>query len=57
MRNKKKNPLKLRKGQKCWLCKKEIKGDWCYSGHYWHQVCKDKDTRNRIKKVFRQVKK
>ena len=45
--------LKLRKGQKCWLCKKEIiKGGWCYNGHYWHEKCKDKDSAKRIKKYL-----
>ena len=39
---------KLRKGQKCWGCKKEIKGEWCYNGHYWHEKCMDKETNNRI---------
>ncbi len=43
------NPPKLRKGQKCWLCKKEIKKDWCYNGHYFHGKCKDKDSAKRIK--------
>ena len=42
--------LKIRKGQKCWLCKKEIKkGDWCYNGHWWHEKCKEKDSIKRIK--------
>lgn len=46
--NYKANPLKLRKNQKCWLCKKEIKGNWCYNGHFWHEKCKNKDTMKRI---------
>ena len=51
----KENPLKLRKGQKCWLCKKEIKkGAWCWNGHYWHGKCKDKDSAKRIKNYLPQ---
>ena len=44
--------LKLPKGQKCWLCKKEIKGNWCWSGHYWHEKCKEEDSIKRIKKYL-----
>jgi hypothetical protein len=46
-------PPKLRKGQKCWLCKKEIKGAWCYNGHWWHEKCMDKETAKRIKQYLR----
>jgi len=46
--------LKIRKGQKCWLCKKEIKKSWCYNLHWWHDKCKERDTiknmRNYLKK-------
>ena len=48
--------LKLRKGQKCWLCKKEIKKDWAYSGYYWCEKCKDKDSSEKIRKYLRQKK-
>ena len=44
--------LKIRKGQKCYLCKKEIKKSWCYSGHWWHIGCKIKDSNKRIKKYL-----
>jgi len=43
---------KLRKGQKCWKCKKIIKGEWSYNGHFWHTKCKDKDTAKIIKKYL-----
>jgi hypothetical protein len=47
-------PLKLRKGQKCWLCKKEIKGAWCYNGyHWWHPACKEKDTQRVIREYLK----
>ena len=46
------NPLKLRKGQLCFRCFKEIKKDWAYNGHWFHQRCKDKDTAKRIKKYL-----
>ena len=46
--------LKIRKGQKCWLCKKEIKKNWCYNYHYFHPQCKDKDTKKRIKNYLTQ---
>ena len=45
--------LRLRKGQKCWLCKKEIKKNWCYNGHWWHEKCKGRDTTKRIKKFLK----
>jgi len=45
---------KLRKGQKCWLCKKEIKRDFCYNGHYWHPRCKELDSKKRINKYLKQ---
>lgn len=41
--------IKIKKGQKCFLCKKEIKKDWAYNGHYWHDLCKEKNTKKRIK--------
>ena len=44
--------LKIRKGQKCRLCKKEIKGAWCYNGFWWHEKCKEKDTKKLIKKYY-----
>jgi|26BtaG_2_1085354.scaffolds.fasta_scaffold00142_28 hypothetical protein len=49
---------KLRKGQKCWGCKKEIeKGSWAYNGiHYWHEKCKEKDSAKRIKKYLTKQK-
>jgi len=47
--------LKIRKGQKCWLCKKEIKkGDWCYNGHWWHEKCKEKDLIKIEKRNYQQ---
>ena len=52
-RRKEINPPELRKGQKCWLCKKEIKKGWAYNGHYWHQRCKDKDSTKRIKNYLK----
>lgn len=48
--------IKIKKGQKCWKCKKEIQGEWAYNGHYWHTKCKDKDTQNRIKKLINNKK-
>ena len=43
----------IHKGQKCWLCKKEIKEGWAYSGlHWWHLKCKEEDTRKRIEKYI-----
>ena len=45
--------IKLRKGQKCWKCKKVIKGEWAYNGHYWCTKCKDKDTTKRIEKYMK----
>lgn len=48
------DPPKLRKGQKCRLCKKEIKkGSFCYNGFWWHEKCKEKDTAKRIKKYLK----
>ena len=47
--------LKIRKGQKCWLCKKEIKKSWCYNGHWFHEKCKEKDSRERIRKYIKSV--
>lgn len=41
--------LKLKKGQLCRMCHKEIKKDWCYNGFYWHTKCKNKDTSKIIK--------
>ena len=41
--------LKPRKGQKCHLCGKEIKGSWCYNGFWFCAKCKEKDTKKRIK--------
>ncbi len=53
----KSNPPELKKGQKCWLCKKEIKGTFCYDGcHYWHEKCKNKDTMKRIMKYLEKNK-
>lgn len=53
-KRKKVDPPKLRKGQKCWLCKKEISGGWCYNGfHYFCAICKNKDTTRRIKKYLK----
>ncbi len=43
-------PLKIRKGQKCFMCKKEIKKDWIWNGKWWHDKCKGKDTRKIIDK-------
>ena len=40
---KKVNPPVLRKGQKCWKCKKIIKDEWCYNGHWWCKKCFDKN--------------
>ena len=55
-REKKINPLKLRKEQKCWLCKKVIKKDnWCWNGHWWHGKCKDKDSKKRIEKYLKPI--
>ncbi len=51
-RYKKPNLPKLRKGQKCWGCKKEIKKDWCWNGYYWHNKCKDIDSMKRLKKYL-----
>jgi len=54
---KKENPPKLRKGQRCWLCKKEIKGAWCYNGlHWWHVKCMEKETAKRIRQYLRDNK-
>jgi len=39
---------KLRKGQKCWGCKKEIKGEFCWNGHFWHERCIEKDAIKRF---------
>ena len=41
--------LKIRKGQKCRLCKKEIKKSWCYNGYWWDTRCKDKDTKKKVR--------
>ena len=46
---------KIRKGQKCRLCKKEIKKSWCYNGYWWHDRCKEKDSRERIRKYIKSV--
>jgi len=46
---------KLRKGQKCWLCKKEIKRNFCYNGHYWHLRCKNRDSARRIKEAIKKI--
>jgi len=36
---------KPQKGQKCWGCKKEIKGKFCWNGlHYWHEKCLEKSA-------------
>lgn len=44
-------PLKPRKGQKCWGCKKPIKlCDFCWNGHYWHPKCIEKEAIRRFKK-------
>lgn len=40
---------KLKKGQLCKHCSKEIKKDWCYNGHFWHSRCKEMNTNRRIK--------
>lgn len=54
MKKEKVNPPKLRSGQKCWLCKKEIKkGSWCWNGHFWHEKCKDKDSAKKIKNYLK----
>jgi len=45
--------MKLPKNQKCWLCKKEIKGEYAYNGHYWHLKCKEKDSNQRIKEYLK----
>jgi hypothetical protein len=42
------NEPKLRKGQKCFMCKKIIKGSWCWNGHYYDDKCFDKFTSRRI---------
>lgn len=49
-------PPKLRKGQKCWICKKEIKGAWAYNGHWFHSRCKDKESAKRIKEYLKKFK-
>ena len=47
--------IKLRKNQKCWKCKKIIKGEWAYNGtHFWCIKCKDEDTQKRIEKIINQ---
>lgn len=51
------NPPKLRKGQKCFLCKKIISGSFCYNGYYWHDKCKEKDSNRRIKEFISSLKK
>ena len=52
----KEKPITLRKGQKCWECKKVIKGSWCWNGFHWfHSKCKDKDTRRIIKKHLKDL--
>ena len=47
--------LKIRKGQKCWFCKKEIKKSWCYNGHWFHDKCKEIDSKKRIKEYIKSV--
>ncbi len=42
--------------KKCYLCKKDIKGDWCYSGQYYHEKCKEKDSADRIKDFLKNKK-
>lgn len=49
MKKAKVNLPKLRKGQKCWGCKKIIKGEFCWQGHYWHEKCIEKEAMRRIK--------
>ena len=51
--------LKIRKGQKCRLCKKEIKKSWCYNGYWWDTRCKDKDTKKKVRDylAFKYMKK
>jgi len=49
------NPPKLRKGQLCFRCFKEIKKDWCYNGHWWHSKCMDKESARRIKNYLKEL--
>ena len=48
--------IRLKKGQKCFKCKKVIKGAWMYNGHYWCEKCKDKDTAGRIRRFLKEIK-
>lgn len=47
--------IKLRRGQKCHSCKKEIKKEWCYNGFWWHAKCKDKDTEKNINSYLKTI--
>jgi len=50
------NEIKLKKGQKCFKCKKEIKkGSWIFNGFYWHEKCKDIDTNKRISNYLKTI--
>lgn len=53
------NLPKPKKGQKCFLCKKELrKGSWCWNGLHWFcSKCKEKDTHKRISKYLREISK
>jgi len=39
-----------RKGQKCYTCKKVIKGEYAYVGHWYCKKCVDKETKKRIER-------
>ena len=55
MKKEKVKPPQLRKNQVCWECKKEIKGSFCYNGHYFHSKCKEKDSAKRIKNYLKEL--
>ena len=47
------NFVKRSKGQKCNKCKKEIKKEFVYNGKWWCSGCKEKDTKNLIKRYIK----
>ena len=48
--------IKMKKGQKCFGCKKIIKKDFCWNGHYWHEKCIDKLAIKRYKDYLKKHK-
>jgi hypothetical protein len=45
---------KPKKGQKCFGCKKLIKDDYAWNGHFWHEKCIEKKA---IERYLKKIKK